>query len=67
MKFIKRFFTKKPTEKVRVRIRGGKIIGYHIPAHLTAHNRFAAVRQELACYQIKCNGPFLGGIGNHIR
>jgi len=63
-----RFFRKRKTikpEKIRMRVRGGRLVSVYYPAHIVGdHMKHATARQEVFCYEIKLNGsPMLGYLG----
>ena len=56
-KMLERLRGKKEPEKIRIRIRDGKIVSVYFPAHLVGDVRkFAALSQQVHCYEIKLNG-----------
>lgn len=67
IKFIKSLFNKTPEkkEKIRLKVRNGKLVSVFYPASITKDPmRMAILRQQVACYEIELNGnPLLRGLG----
>lgn len=61
---VRALFRPKPKpEKIRLRIRDGRLIGVSIPA--TDIRRLAMIRQSIFCYEVKLNGRPEYGLGGY--
>jgi len=68
-KFIKKLFSKQKIkkEKIRFTIRDDRLVKVYYPSHIVGDRlRHPAIRQQVACYEIKLNGfPGLRGLGTY--